>query len=439
MTPTDIEPDWLLEIRRAAREKLLQTPIPSRTEEEWRRTDPALWDCSSSFPKTLPIPKTFQNGAASAPTELHSILNELDRENPGALLIQWDQKAVYLRLDSELKRRGVEFGSLQGESGQTPFLRPILQAQLEESTRHPVFTFCALAHCAFWSGGTYLRVPKGVQLPKPIRILYLLSDATPALFPKTLLLLEPESYACVIEEYRSLGPCASQARVLAQTQILLQEAARLDFSNIQRWQGKVLHFWQQTARLEKEARLEATHLALGSATSKALMQSTLSQPGAQSNLKALTFGTDARHLDYSTEQNHLAPQTSSDLVFKSVLKERARSIYRGLIRIEPQARGSSAYQADHNLLLSPQARADSTPILEILTEDVQCKHGATAGPVDPEQAFYLQSRGLPPEEAERLLVMGFFESVLSSLPNDFLREQLGGMIENDISRRRQGK
>jgi Fe-S cluster assembly protein SufD len=144
------------------------------------------------------------------------------------------------------------------------------------------------------------------------------------------------------------------------------------------------------------------------------------------------FGDQRQHFDLHTLQKHLAEQTTSDLFIKSALKDRARSVYQGMIQVAPGAQRTDAYQANRNLLLSETARADSIPGLEILANDVRCTHGATVGTVDPEQMYYLMTRGLPRNDAQRLVVEGFFAPVLDRIPLESVREQLRGVIQAKI-------
>ena len=146
-------------------------------------------------------------------------------------------------------------------------------------------------------------------------------------------------------------------------------------------------------------------------------------------MSGFSFIEDSQHLDYDTQQNHLAPHTTSDLLFKCALEDKSRSVWQGMIYVAPGAQKTDGYQANRNLLLSRKARADSIPGLEILADDVRCTHGATAGKVDPDQLFYLRSRGLPQKDAERLIVEGFFTPIMERIPFEGVRTRFEEAID----------
>jgi Fe-S cluster assembly protein SufD len=194
----------------------------------------------------------------------------------------------------------------------------------------------------------------------------------------------------------------------------------------------VWHFTSQTALLDRDAQLTWLNGTLGSQTTKAFLDCKFIGAGAQANLLGFFFGDGKQHFDQHTFQNHLVGQTASDLLYKGALKDRAYSVFRGLIRVNPNAQRSDAYQANRNLLLSQNAHADSIPELEIEANDVRCTHGATVGPIDPDQVFYLMTRGVSKIEAERLIVEGFFEPLLQKIPLTAVREALEHVIQNKI-------
>jgi len=162
------------------------------------------------------------------------------------------------------------------------------------------------------------------------------------------------------------------------------------------------------------------------------IQNDLSGPGATSRVTGAYFVDGDQHLDYDTFQEHIAPSTESDFAFKGALRESARSVWRGMIRVEPDAQKTNAYQENRNLLLSDHAHADSIPGLEIMANDVRCTHGATLGKVNREELFYGMSRGLSRAEAERLIVRGFFQDVLDRIELEPVREALGAALEARI-------
>jgi Fe-S cluster assembly protein SufD len=235
--------------------------------------------------------------------------------------------------------------------------------------------------------------------------------------------LGKQAEATLIDERRGgAGGAASLSSEMVE--VILRPEALLRYVHLQRWGESVTEVFTQRAVLEQGAQFLDIHVGLGGALTKANIETALQGTGARAELLGIFFGSGKQHLDFHTLQNHQAERTTSDLLYKTALKDQAESIYTGLIRIEKQAQKSDAYQANRNLLLSRGAKADSVPMLEILADDVRCTHGVAVGPVDPDQAFYLMSRGLSPAEAERLIVQGFFEQVLRRIPSPELREQL---------------
>ncbi len=180
------------------------------------------------------------------------------------------------------------------------------------------------------------------------------------------------------------------------------------------------------------ATLTMANLYLGASLSKTHIVTTLAGEQASSKLYGFVFGHHRQHIDQHTLQDHRAPHTTSDLEVKAALQNESRMVYTGLIRIAKEAKQTNAYQANHNLMLSPKAQAETIPMLEILADDVQCKHGASIGPVDDEQVFYLMTRGIPREAAERLVVMGFVEPIVQQVPFEPLQERLRQEIEGSL-------
>ncbi len=201
---------------------------------------------------------------------------------------------------------------------------------------------------------------------------------------------------------------------------------------LQRWGNHAWQFADERARLEKDSTVRMVHAGLGARFSKNRVEASLNGPGCRAELKALYFGTGQQFFDFHTLQQHVVGHSTSDLLFKGALREQAQSVYAGLIRIEVGASQSDAYQANRNLLLSNQAKANSIPMLEIMNNDVRCTHGATVGPVDPEHLFYLESRGIPPMVAQRMVVHGFFGQVLERIPVQQARELVEQELEDRI-------
>ncbi len=217
-------------------------------------------------------------------------------------------------------------------------------------------------------------------------------------------------------------------------EIYARENSNVRYINLQEWGPATYSFSTQRVLAERDSKVNWLFVALGSQLGKANLDSVLRGPGADVEMLGLVFGDGHQVLDCHTIQDHVAPNTRSDLLYKGVLKDQAHSIFSGLIRVFPHAQKTDAYQQNRNLLLSPTARADSIPNLEIGANDVRCTHAATVGQVEDEYLFYLMSRGLPRAVAEQMIVEGFFEPVLQRIPLEDLRERLFGYIQHKMER-----
>jgi Fe-S cluster assembly protein SufD len=206
-------------------------------------------------------------------------------------------------------------------------------------------------------------------------------------------------------------------------------AAHLRYFNVQDWGRHVWHFNTQRLIADRDSTTNSLSILLGSKLTKTNVESSLRGQGATSEMLGIYFGDGTQHFDQHTIQDHVQPHTTSDLLFKGVLRDRARQVFAGLIKVEPGAQKTNAYQANRNLLLSDKARVDSMPKLEIGANDVRCTHGATMGQVEPEYVFYLRSRGLTREEAERVIVEGFLDEIVQRIPLEEVRDRLSDAIQ----------
>jgi Fe-S cluster assembly protein SufD len=208
--------------------------------------------------------------------------------------------------------------------------------------------------------------------------------------------------------------------------------ASLRFVELQSWGEHVWNFSHERVRVERDGNLDWVFGALGSHLTKNFSDLDLIGQGASGRMSGFYFTDGTQHLDLDTQQNHLAPHTTSDLLYKGALKDRSRSVWQGMIYVAPGAQKTDGYQANRNLTLSPKARADSIPGLEILADDVRCTHGATVGKIDPELVFYLKARGIPQADAERLVVEGFFDPIMQRIPYEGVRQRFLDAIQEKL-------
>jgi Fe-S cluster assembly protein SufD len=304
---------------------------------------------------------------------------------------------------------GAELGTLEDASG----------ADFEPGAVHADFAKLEAANLAGWSGGAFVRIPKNKRIEEPIRITFKHDGNKRFQLPRVKVILEEGAEATIVEEH--LGGSSSS---IAFSEAEIRGGANLRYFYTQELPDDAVHFWHQKASLAQDARLDHTSILMGAKRHKSELEVVLEGRGAHSDLRGVLFGDGEQFFDPHTQQLHRASNTTSDMHFRTALADKARSIYTGLIRVEKDALDCEAYQQNKNLLISDAARADSTPVLEILPDRVACKHGATAGPVDPNQLFYLAARGVPPQEAAEMLIMGFFEPVLARLPFEDIAERL---------------
>jgi Fe-S cluster assembly protein SufD len=268
---------------------------------------------------------------------------------------------------------------------------------------------------ALHQGGLFLLVPAGVRVEAPFHFYSWTSEAGTAVLPRLVVVLEEGASARLIEEYA--GPAQPDYTLCAPvTEIYLAAGAVLEHTVLQNQGANVFHIALQRAWLGRGARFHTLQVALGAEVGRTDLQVILAEPGARADLLGLSLGEKRQHLDFHTQQRHLAPHTESDLLFKAALRDRARSVFEGWIVIDRAAQQAVAYQANRNLLLSPRAKADSLPVLEIEANDVRCTHGAAVGPIDENQKYYLMSRGLDAATAEQLITLGFFADVVERSP-----------------------
>ena len=406
------EPDWLRARRLESFSAFERIALPdTRTDEEWRQVDLKPLNLEALRPFEPP------NGRAAADSIPEA----------AAVLGQRGTSPVAARnepVDGELARRGVVFGPLWMAAREH---RELVERRLFSAVRADRDKFAAL-HAALFSGGTFLYVPDGVILEQPLISQYWASAAGGTALPHTLIVAGKGSRFQYVDEF--IGPAGVEPTLVSgSAEVFLDEGADVGYVAVQRWGNQAWQFANQRFHVGRDARLRMVDLALGGRFARLRVDVIMDGPGGQAELKGLFFGTGEQAFDFRTLQDHIAPHTQSDLLFKGALRDAARSVYVGSVRVEKDARGTSANQANRNLLLSEKARATSEPILEILNNDIlRCSHGATVGPVDPEHLFYLTSRGIPGPVAQRMLVEGFLAEVLDRVPVQHVKNLVAGEL-----------
>jgi Fe-S cluster assembly protein SufD len=331
-------------------------------------------------------------------------------ERAGLVVVR-NGRVVHHSLDPELVAAGVEVGELA-----TPKPGGALE-QLGQCSDASPDAFTAL-HDAFLAGGAVISVPPGVVVERPIVVLHWSEGDGLATFPHTLVVAGEASQVTVFDRFGSpdAGPDSVGQLVDAVVELVVGDGARVRYLSVQEHGPRTWQVALQRAHLGRDATLSSSHVALGGDYARLRSESRLGGSGAESDQLAVYFGDGHQMLDFRTLQDHAAPRTRSDLLFKGAVEDAARSVYSGLIRIRPEAQHAGAFQTNRNLVLTEGAEARSVPNLEIEADDVRCSHASTVGPIDDDQLYYLATRGVPPAEAERLIVLGFFDDVFERLP-----------------------
>lgn len=415
------EPTWLGERRRAAFHAFETTPLPSLRDEEWRRTDIRGFKL-----KQFGLPSVGDRGPAAPGTEGLSFTPLLDslveRYVHGLATID---SAAGRHLGAELPP-GVVFMDLNQAVREHPEL--IQRYLLSQAVTGDADAFDML-HAAAWSSGAFLYVPRGVRLQAPLFHLIGMTAAAGTDLSHTLVVLEDGAEATLVQETASDSRGDQPALHCGATELFVGQGAKLRFVNIQNWDAQTWHFSRERALVAKDGALQWTVGGLGARLGKVNQEVALTGPGSRAQVNGIVFTTGRQHLAYFTRQDHQAPQTTSDLLYKAGLKDQSRLVWKGMIRVEKDAQKTDAYQKNDNLILSDSARGDSIPGLEIEANDVRCTHGATAGRVDEEMIFYAQSRGIDRATAIQLVVEGFFANVYDRITVESVRETLRLAVE----------
>lgn len=415
------EPDWARARRAAAWNAFEQLPMPLETHpEKWRRTD--LGDLD---PGAFCLPDG--TGEVAQPRFIGTIAREAgDR---AGLITHLDGKLAACELTAAASKQGVLFSDIATAVREHPDLvRDHLMTIVAKPDEH---RFRAL-HAALWTGGTFLYVPRGAEVVLPMVSQTWLGAHGCALFPHTLLIAEEGSSVTLVELFASTGE-GGRALSSGAVELILRAGARVQYAAVQEWG---LPMWEVgsliRAHLDRDAALRSLVVALGGGLVKVDVESQLLGPGASSEMLGVYFGTGGQHVDFHTLQEHRAPSTSSDLLYRGAVKDTARAVFSGLIRVDPGAQKTNAFQANRNLILSQGARSDSIPMLEIMANDLRCTHGSATSHLDDEQVFYLMSRGIPRKRAAFMIVEGFFADIFDRIPRERVRSYLRARVAEKL-------
>jgi Fe-S cluster assembly protein SufD len=335
-------------------------------------------------------------------------------------------------ISDQLKKRGVIFQSL--ERAMVEHAELFRKHFMSQPATLGSAKFAAL-HQALVSSGTFLYVPRGVEIELPIEIFHWLNSENTSAFPHLLLVTDELAKVTVIEHFRSVNEHAP-GFACGVNDLVAGPGAKVTYVCAQNWADNVVALQMNSTMVDHDASAMSLNLHLGSRYSRFESVSRLIGEGGRSDLLAVAVAKHQQEFDARTLQDHISPRTASDLLYKNALDDRARTIFGGLIRVEPHAHFTDAYQKVRNLLLSDDAEANSMPGLEILADNVRCTHGATSGQIDEDELFYLRTRGIPVPVAQRLIVTGFLDEVVQRLDHPAIAEHLHRLIEEKFAKNR---
>jgi Fe-S cluster assembly protein SufD len=407
------EPAWWEQRKAEAWKKFQSMPMPKRSEEDWRF---ATIDA-------IRLGK-FQPGGKGASLDAEIVKRSVAAFPQAGRAVFANDRLLHFEGGEELQKKGVVFESLSGALQKHPDL---LQKYF---MAHPVDLgaqkFAAL-HAAHASAGVLIHVPKNVELELPLVSFHWLDGDESSVFPHTLIVAGENSKVTVVDFLASTNE-EGVGLACGLNDLLVGPGAKVDYVCLQQWGKQVTSFQLNSTRVEKDGEARSLFVNLGAAYARQESRSTMAGSGARSEMLGLSVGSDRQEFDQRTLQCHDVPNTWSDLLYKNALDDRSKSIFKGLIRVAPGAAKTDAYQNNRNLLLNPEAEADSMPGLEILNDDVRCTHGATTGQIDQDQLFYLMARGIDPRTGAQLLAHGFFEEVIARLPEKKIGEAVRSAV-----------
>jgi Fe-S cluster assembly protein SufD len=417
-------PDWFRDQQRAAWTQFEGLPKPTRKDQAWRFSNVDLLDL-----------RPFKFGAAVSDEERAAILEQsrgLD-EVAARLIFIGDQLVERNVISDQLRQRGVIFQPLERAMVEhRELFRKYFMSQpaILGSAKY------AALHQAMVSSGTFLYVPRGVEIELPIEIFHWLHGENAAVFPHLLLVTDELAKVTVIESFRSVDQQAS-GFACGVNDLIAGPGAKVTYICAQNWGSEVVALQMNSTIVDHDASAMSLNLHLGGKYSRFESLSRLIGEGGRSDLLAVSVASGTQEFDARTLQDHVSPHTASDLLYKNALDDRARSIFGGLIRVEPHAHFTDAYQKVRNLLLSDDSEANSMPGLEILADNVRCTHGATSGQIDADELFYLRTRGIPVPVAQRLIVTGFLNEVIERLDQPAIADHLRRLIDEKFALARQ--
>ncbi len=408
------EPTWLTANRQQAQQQFDASQWPPRNQDGWRRID------LGKLALTAPI--------AAASDAAPAFQEVISRENRAGLLVLHNGHAVRAELNEDLQAKGVQLLSLAEAARTMP--PHMMERHIGSAVPNDLNRFTA-QNAAAWRDGFFLLIPAEVEVALPFYLVNLADAEGSTVLTRSLIMGARFSKATVVSH--SVSPEGVSVYNNSVTELLVGESSSLNYINVQQWGEQTTEIATQRAVLDPNSSLALYNVGLGGKTTHTQVDANMRGDGSSAKLTGLYFPHGNQYMEYDTLQDHAAGHTSSNLTYKGVLQESGRSVFEGMILVQPEGRFSSSGMTNRNLLLSKTAHADSVPNLEIRANEIEkCSHASSLGPVDAEQLFYLQSRGLTAEVATRVIVEGFFEEVLAQLNVPQLHDYLADAVRSKL-------
>ncbi len=413
------EPEWLRARRLEAWDLYQNTPMPYQ-EEEWRRTDyrHLRWEEAETL---------IQANGANAAAVPDKNLEPLTGDEQGGLLVIVDGKVIRTELADALARQGVIFTDLRTALRDCEAL--VEKHLMTKAVKATDGKFAAL-HAALWDYGVFVYVPRNTVARLPLHVVCYNTTAGTAI-GHVLVVLEDNAQATMQVEYAS-AETREQSTYIGATELIVGDAGNLRYVSLQDWNRETFEFSHQRGVVGRDAQLDWVNGVMGSRLTKAFIEVDAVGPGANARVSGFFFADRDQFFDLDTQQNHNAPLTNTDLLFKGAARDTARTLWQGMIKSLPQMQRIDGYQVCRNLLLSNDARMDGIPGLEIEADDVACSHAATFGTLEEEPIYYLMSRGIARPQAQLMIIEGFFDELLQRIPFERVRQRLMDEIEAKI-------
>ncbi len=409
------EPGWLKESRLKALELAVSLTLPrlEKTKlDRWNLNTYGTYKASQAF-----------TALSEAPASIAALIKD---QEAGSLIIQRNSEVVYTRLAPELAEQGVIFTDLQTavkEHGD------LVQRYLHKAVQPDEHSIAAL-HAALWSGGVFLYVPKNVIVSTPIQAVLLTDDAEAVFVPHILIVAEANSSVTYVDNYVSDKTEAGLHN--GAVEVFVGAGAKVQFASVHQLGEDTTDVTYRRAVVENDGMIDWIVGEMNYGNTASDTKSVLKGNGSSSNAKIIAVGSGAQKLNYTTQAQHFGRNTPSNMITRAVMRDSATSIINGITKIEKGATRADGQQTEKVLMLSPKARGDANPILLIDEDDVTAGHAASVGQVNPEQVYYLMSRGISKHDAETLVIYGFLAPVVSQIPLEGLRNQLQSLVERKL-------